>query len=200
MKILISIFLMMLLLAWTSKIKINIPYLKKEENLRKIQFHIKVGIYLLGFIKIFSISLKEDGIHFLWFRFHYPVMKIDKESIKIFKKFSVVDILKTLKIRLDQFHFELKIGTEDVLVTVFFVFMVSTVLSVFSAQNAKVINLKNYDYQIMPIYNKNTLSFTASAQISLSIPYVLKAFHLAKKQNKSKKENRVLHQNDLIKI
>lgn len=195
MKILSCIFFVVILLYMTSKLKINIRSLTKQENSLKIQFRVNVGIYLLGVIKVFGISFKEDGIHFLCFHFRYPNVKIDKESMKMFKKFSIIDILKMLKIKLDKFHFNLQIGTEDIMLTVFFVCVISTMLSILSAQNAKSINLKNYDYQIAPIYNKNALSFRNSSQISFSIPRLFKTIALLKKQNKLKQENHLNREN-----
>ena len=100
-----------------------------------------------------------------------------------------------LKIKLDKFHFNLQIGTEDIMLTVFFVCVISTMLSILSAQNAKSINLKNYDYQIAPIYNKNALSFRNSSQISFSIPRLFKTIALLKKQNKLKQENHLNREN-----
>lgn len=195
MKILICIFFVVVLVYLTSKLKINVQSVTKQENWSKIKFHVNVGIYLLGFIKIFGISFKEDGIYFLCFHFAYPSVKIDKESMKMLKKFSIIHILKMLKIKLNRFHFYLQIGTEDVMLTVFFVYVISTMLSILLARNAPNINLKNYNYQIVPIYNKNALSFRNSAQISLPISCLLKTIVLARKQNKLKQENGLNHEN-----
>ncbi len=200
MRQLICIFFVVILACLTSKLKINIQSLTKQKNSMKIRFHVNVGVYLLGFIKIFGISFQENGIQVLDFHFGYPSVKIAQESMKMFKKNSIIEILKSLKIKLDEFYFTMQIGTEDVMLTTFLVALISTFFSVLSEQNAKSINLKNYHYQIMPIYNENALSLKSSFQISLSIFCLVKAIVLVRKQKKLKQENHVRNPNELIEI
>lgn len=200
MKILICIFLVVIFTGLTSQLKINIRSLTKQKNLPKVQFHVNVGIYLLGFIKIFGISLQENGIQFLGFHFAYPSVKIDQESMKMFKKYSVRELFQSLNIKLNQFDFTMQVGTEDVMLTVFLVTVISGVLSVWSAKNAGNINLKNYHYQITPVYNENRLSFRGSSQISLTMFHFVKTIILLKKQKQGKQEKHFAGQSDLIKI
>ena len=191
MKLLIGIFLGLILAFLTSKLKINIRYLKKEKNSFKIKFNVNLGLYLFGFIKILGISLKEDGVHFLCFRFPYNKMKIDTDSMKILKEFSIWNFLKSLKIRFEKFHLNLKIGTEDMMFTVFLVFALSTFLSILSAKNRKQINLKKFYYKITPIYQVNQLSFEASSQISIQIWNILKSLKTLSESTNEKKEHKV---------
>ena len=179
MRQLICIFFVVILVYMTSKLKINIQSLTKQENSLKIKFRVNVGIYLLGVIKVFGISFKEDGIHFLFFKISYREMKIDQKMVK---EISVWKLLKSLHPKFEQFAFHLKIGSEDVMLTVFSVFAISTFLSMVSAQNRKQINQKNYCYEIMPIYGKNALSFQASSQISM----YFERFFLRKNLRKTK--------------
>lgn len=175
MKIGISIVFIVIVVLFTSRIKINIPYLNKEPNSFKIKFCINIGLYLFGFLKIFGISLKENEIAFLWFKFSYPKMKIDSTSMKKVKEIYNPKLLQTLNIKLEKFNFSLKIGCEDMIITVFSVFMISTLLSILFAQNSKQINLKNCHYEIIPIYNVNCLSFQASTRISINFFNITKA-------------------------
>lgn len=191
MKIWISIFFILIIGIVTSKFKINTVNLQKEKNSFKIKLNIKLGFYLFGFIKIVSLQFKEDGIYFLFFRFPYKLLKIEKDSLKILKDFSVINFLKSLHIKLDQLNVNLKIGSEDMILTVFSVFAISTFLSILSAKNRKQINLKHYYYKITPIYHTNVLSFQISSKISINTYHLIKAFPSASKSNKSRKEYQI---------
>lgn len=188
MNIFISIFFALILIILTSKFKINIKYLQKDQKSLKIHFNVNLGMYLFGFIKIFGITLKEDGIHFLIFRFSYNKIKIDKESIKMVKEFSILDILKSLNLKLEQLNINLNIGCENVMLIVFTVCIISTFLSILSSKNRKQINFKNYYYKITPIYNSNELSFYTSMQISMKILNIIKTLLSTNKNTKKHKQ------------
>lgn len=188
MNILISIFFALILIFLVSKVKINIKHLQKYQKSLKIHFNVNLGVYLFGFIKIFGVTLKEDGIHFLFFRFPYNKIKIDKKSIKTVKEFSIIDILKSLNLKLDKFYINLNIGTENVMLTVFTVFIISTFLSIVSSKNRKQINFKNYYYKITPIYNSNEFIFYTSMQISIKILNIIKTLVSINKNTKKRKQ------------
>jgi hypothetical protein len=184
MKIFIGILFFLILISWTLKLKINIHHLYKDKNSLKVYFNVNVGIYLLGVIKIFGISFKEDGIYFLSIKIPYNKISIGKESKKILKEMPIMNTLKFLNLKIDKFKFILEVGSENMMLTVFSVFAISTFLSILSAKCAKQINLKHYYYQVTPAYNTNTLSFKSSAIISMRISNILKAIIFANNHTK----------------
>ena len=188
MKLLIGIFFCLVLAFFTSKLKVNIVYLQKEKSTFHVKFKIKVGFYLFGFVKLFGITLQENGIYFLGFTLPYHDLKIEQESIKLLNNFSVVDILKSLNIKLDKLNFQLKIGSEDMILTVFSVFAISTFLSIVSAHNRKHINLKKFYYKITPIYNTNLLDFSISLKICIKIFPLLQTLFSIKQNIKQTKK------------
>lgn len=189
MKILISIFFILIIGIFTSKFKVNTIHLEKQKNSLNIKFNIKLGFYLFGIIKTIGIQFKEDGIYFLCFKFPYNTLKIDKDSMKLIKDFSVINFLKSLHLKIDQLNINLKIGSEDMILTVFSVFVISTFLSILSAKHRKQINLKQYYYKITPIYNTNVLTFQISSKFSMKTYHLIKAFISASKANK--KDNQI---------
>lgn len=191
MKIGISIFFVLILLVATSKLKVNIVSLQKDEKKSKVDFDIILGIYLLGFIKILGIHLKKDGIHFFGFIIPYKKIKMSNVSIRNFKMFSLRKFFNNLNGKLTKCKFVLKIGTENVFVTIFSVFAIATFWSIFSSKNSKRINIKNYDYKIIPIYNSNELSFQFSSKISINLLNIFKAFFFIKRENKVKKAKKM---------
>ena len=184
----ISIFFVILLAFWTSKVKICIQNFSKNQAFSKIHFHVKLGFYLFGFIKIGSIRLRENGIFLFGFRFAYNKLKINKDSIKMVTQISVLEVLKSLHLKLEHLKIDLKIGCEDVMLTVFLVFAISTFLSIFGIQNRKQIKREHFHYQITPIYNRNFLDFELSSQISLKMYDFIKTVLSIQKFTKPKKQ------------
>ena len=178
MKILISVVVVFFLIIWTSKIKINIEYLNNQNNIRKIKFNINIGIYWLGLIKILGVSLKEDGMKILFFKFRYTKIKLNKAKMKNIKKDIVIEILKKLK--LEKLKLNVSLGIEDIGLTVFLTFVISTFLSILPAIKNKQINLKNYYYTVMPVYNRNTFDFDISAKFSIKLINLVKLFTIKK--------------------
>ena len=109
-------------------------------------------------------------------------------KVKDFKILAILEILKILKIQLNEFKMDLKIGTEDVLLTVFSVFAVSTFLSIFFTQNRKKVNSKNYYYHVVPIYNSNELSFKLSLKLSINMIDFVKVFLVQKQKLRENKD------------
>lgn len=179
MKIFISIFLI-LILIFTSKIKINVISLKRSQKSLKIDFDVNVAIYLLGIIKIFEITFKNNGIHFMVFLFSYP----KKGKIKIHPKGrkTLLENIQKLDLKIEKFDFNLKLGCEDMNIMVFSVFAISTILSIMSAKNSKNINMENFHYKITPIYNMNTLEFNISGKVDIALRKVLKLLISKKKK------------------
>lgn len=188
MKILISIFFVVFLLLITSKVKIKVVSLQKERKSKKIDFDVNLGFYLLGFIKVVNIHLKKDGIYFLCWSIPYQNLHMTNLKVKDFKILAILEILKILKVQLNEFKMDLKIGTEDVLLTVFSVFAVSTFLSIFFTQNRKKVNSKNYYYHVVPIYNSNELSFKLSLKLSINMINFVKVFLVQKQKLRENKD------------
>ncbi len=188
MNILITIFFILILGFLTSKLKINVQSIEKEKNDLKIKFNINFGFYLFGIIKILGISLQENGIDCLGIHFSYSKIKLEKDSLEIFKEFSVFQLLKYLHPKLEKLNLKLTIGTEDVILTAVLVFISSTFLSIVGAKNRKQINSKQYSYQINPVYNKNQLSFQIASKVSVKMVDLIKTISYIKK-NKKKKIN-----------
>ena len=201
MKILVSIFFVLFLSLITSKLKINIVSLQKEKSSKKVDFDVNVGFYLGGIIKILSVHLKKEGIYFFGWSIPYKNLQMDNLKMKDFKITSILEFLKTLDFKLNQFKVDLKIGTEDVLLTVFSVFAISTFFSLFFAKNRKKINQKNYTYRVVPIYNSNELSFRISLKLSINMVNLAKVFFTQKQRLQAKQKlKKVVEEKSALKI
>lgn len=184
-----SIFLILLFLV-TSKIKVNIQNLQKTTWTSKIVYKVKVGIYLLGFIKILGISFTQNGIHFLGFTFKYPKFSVTEISTNQLKSIFSMSNLQNLKVQFTKIQINFKIGFESMMFTVFSVFFMSTIISVLFARNIKNINFKKSYYNIAPIYNKNDLNFKISLEFSIyffNLIKILKIFIVKQKKYTTEK-------------
>lgn len=184
MKIFICIFFFLILLVLTSKLKINIERLEKEPNSLKVYFRAKLGIVVLGFLKIFEISLNETEMKFLAFKIPYP--KLNREKMKNFRKNSIFSNFKSNNLKLEKLNFNMKIGTESIIFTVFSVFVISTALSALIARNPPKAGTTYYE--VIPVYNSNYLSFKISAVFSMSIIRFIK---ILKPNDKEVNDNEV---------
>jgi len=185
MKILIIIVLALILALFALKIKINIQRLSKHKKSFKIDFDINMAIYLFDFIKIFSISFKQDGIKFLIFKFSYNKIKINKNKMRNIKKDLVIKIFKNLKI--ENLNLNIVLGTENMSITVFSIFVVSALLSILPLVKKEQIDTKKYNYNIVPAYNENVLNFDISAKFSIRLLQLLKILFKKRKNEFSKK-------------
>lgn len=187
MKILISILLILLVMIITSKFKINVILLKQEKNLSKVDFNVKLRLYILGIIKIGGMTLKNDGIHFGRLVIPYRKVKIQDFEMRNWKEISFLDVFKILDLKFHELKINLGIGTEDVFLTIFSVFAISTLFSIFSARNSEKINRKNFYYNIVPIYNSNELRFEFSAKIEMSMICFIKTLRFINQEAKVKR-------------
>lgn len=185
MKIGMSVLVAFILTVSLAKLKMKVVG-RKRANSSKIQFDIKLTLFLFGFLPMGGFSVKEDGVRFLCFKIPFSFLKMDKNRIKGWKDFPILASLKALNFKLEKFNLDLKIGTEDVLFTTFLVFVISTFLSVFCTKHAKKIDLKKYQYDVEPKYQKNVLEFELLSRFSVKIPNLLRALFFMKRWKKQK--------------
>ena len=199
MKIFISSLFVLILAFFTSKFKIKVMYLKKDKKQLKIDFNVKLGIYLFGFIKIFSVLLKNDGIHFLFFRISYNRIKFDKNSFKSIKNYSIFNITNDLKLSLESFNLKTEIGISSIVATVLFVVLISNMICFVTSSTFKKINFKKYYYKIYPVYNSNLLEFELKTEISIKIYNLVKTLSKIKK-NKITPKSTIKHKTELLNL
>lgn len=170
MKIFICLLVVFYVLLYMSDLKLNLEKLEKSNYSAKVKYSANLGLYLFGFIKIFGINFKEDGIHFLFFKIPYKKIKINKENVKLYiKKDNIKENFKNLNLRLENMNFMLNIGVEDIELTVFLTFIISIILSLLPVKYGKQINMKNYNYEVVPNYNVNTFVFKFSLKMSCKV-------------------------------
>lgn len=200
MKIFICLLVVFCFLFLTSIFKVNLKYLEKNSSLSDLKFKANAGLYLFGFIKLFGINFSENGIKFLFLKIPYKKIIIDKNNIEFVKKFIAKENFKYLKPQIEKMNLELNIGVEDVRFTVFSVFVISTFLSLLSAKYRTQINMRNYNYEIIPNYNVNASNFKFSFKISEKTVNLIRTFILLNKVEKKKRYMRKILIENLYKF
>ena len=152
----------------------------------------KLNIYWFGLVKIISLRFDKSILT----KYTLEDFINNKANEKIVKAFQISDF-KILDIKLEKLSFISKIGTEDVRITSFVVFALSSFLTFLVSKNIKKNTVKNYKYKLTPIYlNKNVFSFKLNCIISVkTVNIIYMLFRMMKRSvgNNGRASNRKLN-------
>ena len=192
----ICIFIIFLTLGFIfSKVKINIKQLEitnidKEFN---IKYKINIGIYLYGILKIFGLNIFEDRLEFLGKRIKYSNIK----KLNIYKNICSNNLKNNIKIselkiiepKIKKLDLKLDLGFENVLLTSFMIFAISTVLSFAVKNSVRKYNPKKYKYIIKPHYRcPNIINLHANSIITVNTVHIIHVLSNYKKRSVMKNE------------
>ncbi len=187
-----------------SEVKIILSTL--EYNTEKIDkntiYNGKVGIYFFGKIKIFSkkIDNKKTG-EFLNNNFiKERITKLDlfsqdntTEKYKINRKI-IKELRKNLEI--ETLRLQIKIDTENILVTSYLVGIISALIPNLIRHNLKSNKSKSYEWSIVPLYkNKNYISLRLNSIISIKLVHIINMLKLFGGIKNERSSNRRLNVN-----
>ena len=181
-----------------SKLKFIVKELEFEMNDRKKKknnYEIKIGLYLYGKLKIIGITLEEDGIKVLNFKFKYETLKktrfyrdmVKKDAIELDKQV-LKDNIKLLVMKFEKVNLNVKLSTESTLITSFLTFAVSTVISFILQKGITKYNPKKHKFIITPLYeNRDNIAVYLELIASFKFINIIKV--LVELNNLSKKEH-----------
>ena len=167
---------------------IGIIFLTIEINLSEIilteksfNFRIIISLKLFGFLKILFFNLDKNRIQILGKKFNISKYKIKKIDKKVFK------LLRDFDIKLKKVVFECKIGILDVGLTNIGVILFSSIFPIIIKNR---VSKKDFNFKVLPEYNKLCFRFRGKFIISLKILTLLKLYFknikLKMKHNKNK--------------
>lgn len=187
----IILFMIFIILS-TIKIRIeNLLMTNMSEIPQKQQpnYHITFSLYLFNRVKWFSISINRLKMQKL-----YSKIQLDKIDIKkIEKDFSFQDLklLKKIKPNVSLLNLELKIGTEDAILTSFIVFLISTGISILLPHVIKRYDKNKYKYLITPLYfQKNLYQIKLNCIIEIKLVHIINMIYIFIKKRRSDKNER----------
>lgn len=200
MRVFISIFFVLFFVILSARLKLSINYFEKEKRRSKIRFDADVQVFVLGFVRIFSIKLKDDGIRFLNFKIPYRKIFYRRIEIKNLMQNNLFESMKNINIKIEKFYLKMELGIENIILLTAFIGVLSTIISFLLSKNITKTKLNNCFYQITPIYNLNLLSFDFSMRFSISFMGIIKNRLFRKNNSKSKKFYNVLIKPREVKI
>lgn len=171
----------LMLIVILSSVKIKIHQIYNSETKRKELLN-KVSLYLLGKIKIFEINVKPKKVK------NVSKNKKSKKVLKYIKK--DLKVLKYLHIDIEKLKLELKIGTENVVVTSMIATAITSIISYILAKNIKHYKKENYEYKILPIYNKNIIDIYIDCIINVKIVHIMYVIYILIKKRREEKYER----------
>lgn len=177
---LISLFVIIILI---SNLKISVKKLEASNEIENTDilknFTVSIGIYIFGKIKIFNKDITKQDIekaknskqieklkNKFWKK---ETMKEKKQDIKM-----DIDVLKKLNPKLEKIKLDLKLGTEDVVLTSFLIVIVSIIISMVLSKVIKKYDEKKYEYIIIPVYNnKNSIKVILEGIIDIKLVNII---------------------------
>ena len=127
-----GLILALCLLLICSTIKLNIKKLEIsniEGHLKRkktdIEGQVYLELYLFGVIKIAKLKIRPKMLKKI--KENNDIEKVKKEA-KVIKKARPLEVIKKLKIRLEEINLKLQIGIDDVIITSYLVAFISSIL------------------------------------------------------------------------
>ena len=194
--IILSVIALILILS-TIRIQIKNLEIKnfklEKSKLNKQKYKILFQIYFLGKIKILSINLNNPKIKKIYSSQKLKNMDFKKISKKIPINKETIKIVKGLKIKLEKFNLNIKIGTEDAILTSYIVATIASVIGIILPYLVDKNYKKDCKYKVNPIYNINILNLHLNSIISVKIVHIIcvicNLVKISKLKNKESEKN-----------
>lgn len=179
----------------TIKITINkIQLLIYEQPYAKsniiFDYELFVSLHFLN-IEILKIKIDKEKLKKLNIQEKIKPNQIKKLKNNMPNKNETKDLVKKLKIRLQNFNLNIKINTPDVMITTGSVAVLSTIISIILTKIISKRNYKSCKYKVTPLYNnKNILKIDFNCIIKVKIVHIIFIiyFLLYKKRRDDKNE------------
>lgn len=205
----ISMLLILFILIITMKIKIEIinmqfssqkhKYLSSSQKTKETHFNrkyqLKISVYILNKIPILKFVVTPQKIEKLNQKTNFE-QKIkekinEQELFKITETYNikrdVKEIIKNIKINVENLNLELQLGTENAMLTAFIIPIMSTVISLILAYNQNTKRSRNvkHDFLVQPIYqNKNQLNFQLTGIFTIKMIHIINTICILSKKRR----------------
>ena len=196
----ILIFVMLVIVGTifsTLNIRIQKLYFSNQ-NLKKMKWDYLVflELSLFGMIKIIKLRIDPKKMARIAqkFKVKEKMQEMDFKQMKqdLPDKKEQIEIIKRLKINLEEFHFVLELGTKDVLITSAMIAFLSSILGIAIARVIKKYQEEKYEYKMIPVYqNKNIINLNANCIIQVKMVHIIGIiFTLVRKRKEKQKHER----------
>lgn len=193
--VILGLVLLTILILICSTIKFNIAKLNisniEDESKKKLEKDIQIffELYLFGKIRIAKIDLNNDTFSKIKnkTKFDFSRFKNIKRDKKMLKNIKVSKVLDILNPEFQDTDLELKLGTEEVMATVFAVAFISTILGIVF-RNA---NQEKVSFKVMPLYQfGNSINLHLNCIIKVKMVHIIHVIIYLIKEGKVIKSER----------
>ena len=169
-----------------------------NQSLEKLKWNyfIVLELSLFGMIKAIKLRIDPKRVEKILKKRNIKekVKEINFKQIKqdLPDKEEQVKLMKRLKIKLEEFHFVLELGTKDVLITSAMIAFLSSVLGIAIARVIKKYQEEKYEYKMIPVYqNKNIINLNLNCIIQVKMVHIICIiFTLLRKRKEKQKHER----------
>ena len=171
----------------------EIKFLNKPK--RYLDYKAYIELRFLGKIKIFSIMLVPKKVKQIVdiIKIRQKIEQINWNQFKkeLPSKEKIKEIIKKLNIKLQKFHLELEIGTQDILITSFLVAGFASILGIILPKIISKYNKEKYFYKILPnYYKKNMVKLSLNCIIQVKMVHIISIIPILLKGKEKKKNER----------
>lgn len=189
----ICILVVMLIIMSTISIRVDKLQISNYNTFNKLEYDYIVYWELLFFnrLKILSIRIDKNKIEEL--KLNQKVQKIKLKNMRkeLTSKDMIKDIIKELKIELAKLNLDLKIGTEDVIITSGIIVLLSSLIGIIIAKFIRKYDKEKYKYQICPVYqNKNLINLNLNCIIKVKMVHIIYIIYVFVKKGRVNKYER----------
>ena len=183
MKLVLVFFILLNLILGIIFIKIkffanDVDFQLVKKDLKKANYEIKVGIYFGGFIKIASLKIKNGFLEILFIKKEIKELLSSsiftqniKPMVEKIPKSQIVEKICSTNVKVENLKFDLKFGTDSVIITSILVGILSAIISGIIAESMQAyfekFNKENYKWKILPNYEEKLfVNLNASLKVS----------------------------------
>lgn len=195
--ILLSIIIVLFVIITFSSIKINIENFKFI-NLKIIDLKVVISLAFLNKINILKITINKEKLDRIEHN-KYVIKIAEKIQEKLIKDYkymhnfeqkSIKEILKISKyFRLNNVEIDMKLGTEDAVLTSFLITTISIIITFLIARK-----IENIKYNVRPVYiDEIYLNLSIKCIISIKVVHIINIIKELKRKDRDKKNGRPLN-------
>lgn len=187
----ILIFFIVGILFSTMHINIAPAVLSNENSQKKIKYYYIIYFKLYLFNKIKWISLRIDETKMKQIKRKMEKLDVKRIEQELTSKKERESFFKHLKFRLEEFQFEMQIGTEDVILTSGLIAVISAGLGILLARFIKKYEKDKYKYYIEPIYqNRNVVNLKLNCIIQVKMVHIIYTIYVLLRKRSVEKHER----------
>ena len=153
-------------------------------------FLIKIGLYLFNKYRIFEFTIDKNKIKETKIFTKFKEQLFKKDFISKFGKMPQITDVKKIKTNIENIDLDIKLGTEDVILTSAIVTIISSTLGIFLGRAIKKYNKEKHNFEILPVYqNKNYFELHLNCIINTKLVHIIYVIYMfSKKRSENKNE------------